>query len=317
MKTWYLSELGRRVNGGININMDDPQDHENLELAAHIALKFDADSIAALPQFALSLVPYFEKYNVLKNIKVVELYGDACSESRRKEILDAYNNPILVSNYSLSEVAGVMGTACSYTMSERINSFHFTNNLFLFEFIDPETGTVRTPEIPSELVISSLTTDQPFPLIRYRTGDLVVIEEKLCACGNKTPRFRFVKRSKNERIRSMHYEWEISQDCIKTAVDKCSAFIEDDFEAHYYEIPDNSVQGITRPMLDIKVRLKKQNTNIDTLAPLLSKYIQVNSKETYSDMQLKKTFAPLTVSLLLPKNGQTEKSTKVRLFNHA
>lgn len=64
---------------------------------------------------------------------------------------------------------------------------HVSDWAYLAEVIDPESGKWAGPEVPGELVLTTLKRTGS-PLLRYRTGDLVKLaahhaEGKPCACG--------------------------------------------------------------------------------------------------------------------------------------
>ncbi|MBI2108552.1 MAG: phenylacetate--CoA ligase family protein [Parcubacteria group bacterium] len=316
MQSWYLSELERRASGCVSINMFYPKTPNDFDLMTKIATQFHPDSIATYPIYLLEIAPYFKKQGILKNIKIVEIYGERCSESLRKKILKVYDNPILVSNYSLSEATGVLGVACAYTMKHRLTSFHFDNNALFLEFIDPQTGKAKYPNTPSELVISSLSTDQPFPLIRYRTQDLIKIEEEKCPCGRIDPRFVIVGRL-SERVR-MGGSFEISLSAIEEAAHACNNLInEDDFEAHYYfKRGENRRDTLTRPQLHMCIKPEKNNANKKIIALLLAKNLMVGIKDSYADSVREGYFLPLTVSILSNKKKNSKKEKRIKFFTH-
>ena len=80
--------------------------------------------------------------------------------------------------YGLSEVIGP-GVASECEIQDGLHVF---DDHFIPEIIDPLTEEVLPPGTPGELVFTSLTKEA-FPIIRYRTRDLSVINEKPCACG--------------------------------------------------------------------------------------------------------------------------------------
>jgi len=57
---------------------------------------------------------------------------------------------------------------------------------WIFEVIDPQT---KKASKKGELVITNLWK-LDFPFLRYRTGDIVELEEGKCTCGRSTPRFK-------------------------------------------------------------------------------------------------------------------------------
>lgn len=67
---------------------------------------------------------------------------------------------------------------------------HINEDHFYAEIIDPETGEVLPEGEKGELVFTSLDKEA-FPLLRYRTRDICVLNRCKCGCGRT-----FVKMSK-------------------------------------------------------------------------------------------------------------------------
>jgi phenylacetate-CoA ligase len=65
---------------------------------------------------------------------------------------------------------------------------HLIESEFIAEVIDPDSGAAVAPGQRGELVITNLGR-WGFPLIRYRTGDLVEMNTAPCACGRSFARF--------------------------------------------------------------------------------------------------------------------------------
>jgi len=90
-------------------------------------------------------------------------------------------------NYGLSEVIGPgVAGECRYP-----GWMHIAEDHFLVEIIDPETGSVLADGREGELVITTLTKEA-FPVIRYRTRDISVLDRTPCPCGRTTARMRKV-----------------------------------------------------------------------------------------------------------------------------
>jgi phenylacetate-CoA ligase len=64
-------------------------------------------------------------------------------------------------------------------------SMHLTADDIVVEIVN-EAGQVQTPGVAGEIVVTHLSTNE-FPFIRYRTGDIGVLGENLCACGRGLP----------------------------------------------------------------------------------------------------------------------------------
>ena len=88
----------------------------------------------------------------------------------------------VIDHHGMTEVGPV-----SFECWERPGGVHLNECEFLGEALDPETGRPAADGQPGELVLTSLGRTAS-PLIRYRTGDLVVLREQPCACGRTLAR---------------------------------------------------------------------------------------------------------------------------------
>ena len=80
--------------------------------------------------------------------------------------------------YGLTELSGPgVAFECSQKHGMHINEDHF-----IAEIIDPETEEVLPDGQQGELVFTSLSK-KAFPLLRYRTRDICVLDRTPCACG--------------------------------------------------------------------------------------------------------------------------------------
>ena len=80
--------------------------------------------------------------------------------------------------YGLTEISGPgVSFECSAQGGMHINEDHF-----IAEIIDPDTGEVLPEGEKGELVFSSITKEA-FPLLRYRTRDICVLNREKCSCG--------------------------------------------------------------------------------------------------------------------------------------
>jgi len=80
--------------------------------------------------------------------------------------------------YGLTETTGPgVAFECSEQTGMHINEDHF-----IAEIIDPDTGEVLPEGEKGELVFTSISK-KAFPLLRYRTRDICVLNRKKCSCG--------------------------------------------------------------------------------------------------------------------------------------
>ncbi len=103
--------------------------------------------------------------------------AEAWSEEMRRDIqktlgIKAYDI------YGLTELSGPgVAFECSAQSGMHINEDHF-----IAEIIDPETHEVLPEGSKGELVFTAITKEA-FPIIRYRTKDICVLEREKCSCG--------------------------------------------------------------------------------------------------------------------------------------
>lgn len=119
-------------------------------------------------------------------LKVGMFGAEPWSEKMRRQIEEALGL-LAFDNYGLSEV---IGPGVSGECREQ-NGLHINEDHFLVEVIDPESGQVLPEGAEGELVFTTLTKEG-FPVIRYRTKDLSVINRERCACGRTMARMRKV-----------------------------------------------------------------------------------------------------------------------------
>ncbi|AEF95487.1 Phenylacetate--CoA ligase [Desulfotomaculum nigrificans CO-1-SRB] len=117
----------------------------------------------------------------------IGLFGsEAWTESMRDELEKVWGL-FATDNYGLSEV---IGPGVAGECRER-KGMHVSEDHFLIEIINPETGEPVPDGQEGELVITSLTKEA-LPIIRYRTRDITIKYSEPCACGRTTARLRKV-----------------------------------------------------------------------------------------------------------------------------
>ncbi|RJX25373.1 MAG: phenylacetate--CoA ligase family protein [Dethiobacter sp.] len=114
--------------------------------------------------------------------------AEPCSEELRKRINKLFGykehgegGGVKVT-YGLTEMGGPISMECAHE-----NGIHIWADHYLVEVIDPDSLNDVEPGQPGELVISNLSFEA-MPLIRYRTGDRVIVDFETCICGRTHPR---------------------------------------------------------------------------------------------------------------------------------
>ena len=135
--------------------------------------------LCCTPSYAAYLAESIEEAGIRNKIKLkAGIFGaEAWSESMRASIEDmlgikAYDI------YGLTELSGPgVAFECSAQQGMHINEDHF-----IAEIIDPDTLEPLPMGSKGELVFTSITKEA-FPLLRYRTKDICILNEEKCSCG--------------------------------------------------------------------------------------------------------------------------------------
>lgn len=142
---------------------------------AEILNRFKVTVLASNPSFALKLAE-----EGVRSLRILFAGGEPFSSVQGyKEKLRQALGPIsLIDSYGLGQSTPV-ARECR---EER--GLHVADNLLYLEIVDPETGQVLPDGQRGEIVISHLRR-QGSPLLRFRTGDLSLLEHIECSCGRK------------------------------------------------------------------------------------------------------------------------------------
>jgi len=171
----------------------------NLDPARQVVIARDyrTTTLIATPGFGLRVAAVIRE----KGLSPADIYlrrglftGEPFSEVTRKRIEDELNIKA-TDNYGLSEIAWP-GVAAE---CEKKNGLHIFEDQFIPEIIDPQTEEVLPLGKKGELVLTTIAKEA-FPLIRYRTGDITVLDVSPCECGRTLVRMRKVSGRTDEMV---------------------------------------------------------------------------------------------------------------------
>ncbi len=162
-----------------------------------IARDYHTTTLIATPGFGLRVAAVIRE----KGLSPADIYlrrglftGEPFSEVTRKQIEDELNIKA-TDNYGLSEIAWP-GVAAE---CEKKKGLHIFEDQFIPEIIDPQTEEVLPLGRKGELVLTTIAKEA-FPLIRYRTGDITVLDVSPCECGRTLVRMRKVSGRTDEMV---------------------------------------------------------------------------------------------------------------------
>lgn len=136
--------------------------------------------LLSTPSFALKLIAAIKKARVSVaslQLRCSIFTGEPLSQAARSRIQEELKINT-INSYSPPEIPGPkIATECRKT-----NGLHIFEDQFIPEVVDPQSGTPLPPGEEGELVITTIAKEA-FPLIRYRTGDLTLLDFSSCGCG--------------------------------------------------------------------------------------------------------------------------------------
>jgi phenylacetate-CoA ligase len=146
---------------------------------------FGVTALACTPSFAAYLADALaESGGCREDLKLrVGFFGaEPWSDGMRREI-ESRLHILALDIYGLSEIIGP-GVAFECPCH---NGMHVSEDHFVPEIIDPDTGVVLPPGSVGELVFTTITK-AAMPVIRYRTRDLSRLSYGICECGRTLAR---------------------------------------------------------------------------------------------------------------------------------
>ena len=157
-----------------------PADIGNTNEQVIIMRDYLTSVIACTPGYALILLDKLNELDINpKSLRLRRaiLGADSLSPAVRAKIEQGLGVEVF-NSYGSSVVMGpgIAGECSAH------DGLHVYEDFFIAEVIDPETGNTIGSGKKGELVITTLMREA-FPLIRYRTGDITMIEPDDCNCG--------------------------------------------------------------------------------------------------------------------------------------
>jgi phenylacetate-CoA ligase len=162
----------------------------NTERQIELMQDLGATAIACTPSYLLHIGEVAEKMGVdiRKDTKLrTGVLGAEPWTDRMRTRIEDWLGIKAYDIYGTSELSGPMFTECIEQ-----KGFHIWSDLALVEIIDPGTGESLEPGEKGELTITMLQKEA-LPMIRYRIGDITIMDDEVCACGRTHPRIQRIQ----------------------------------------------------------------------------------------------------------------------------
>ncbi|MDD2822458.1 MAG: hypothetical protein PHQ59_00045 [Candidatus Daviesbacteria bacterium] len=264
-------------------------DINNLPLSAKIAAKLKIDLLVTSPTALYFFIPFLEKEYSLDNIKRISLIGEFCSKQKDLIFKKKFKNTRFIYNYGMSEAqGGAIGLSCGCLDTLSTNYFHKSSNYY-YEVINSSGD--------SELFLTNLYKNG-FPLIRYKTGDAIEVEDYDCGCGQKE-RFKILGRINYDALK-IHGVF-IYADLVEKALLPFQQYLSSPkFQLHVFE--DLEKEKII-PRLKLQLILKKgyqgkSEKLIKLIVKGFSEELYLSARRTLASLVSEEIFKPLEVEFI-------------------
>jgi len=139
--------------------------------------RLGAQVLAAFPSFALKLAESGAK----GRLRLLVAGGEPFSsiDGYRERIQDAFATPL-----KAIDLYGLSGCPLIAAECKHQAGMHLVDELVYAEVIDPETHELLPYGERGELVVTHVHRNA-MPFLRFRTGDLTVLENRPCICGKR------------------------------------------------------------------------------------------------------------------------------------
>ncbi len=161
-----------------------PMSSGNTERQMQFMCDLGATILCCTPSYAELLGETLKEENLLGKTKLkAGIFG---AEAWTEEMRQNMEKKLGIKAYDIYGLTEIAGPGVSYECEEQ-DGMHINEDNFIAEIIDPETGEVLPEGAKGELVFTCITKEA-FPLIRYRTKDICILNTKPCACGRTSIR---------------------------------------------------------------------------------------------------------------------------------
>lgn len=162
-----------------------PTSTGNTERQIELMQDLGTTVLACTPSYFLFMIEAARKEGASikddTNLRIGIFGAEPWSEEMRQRIEEATGIKAY-DVFGTSELSGPLFTECVYQ-----DGIHIWADQFLIEVIDPNTGEPVPDGERGELVITTLAKEA-LPLIRYRIGDITIMNRETCKCGRTHPR---------------------------------------------------------------------------------------------------------------------------------
>ena len=156
-----------------------PMSSGNTDRQIQFMTDLGATILCCTPSYAAYLTESIYERGMRDQIKLkAGIFGaEAWTQEMRRDIEEKLG----IKAYDIYGLTEISGPGVSFEC-EAQGGMHINEDHFIAEVIDPKTGEVLGDGEKGELVFTAIDKEA-FPLIRYRTKDICILNHEKCSCG--------------------------------------------------------------------------------------------------------------------------------------
>ena len=156
-----------------------PMSPGNTEHQIQFMTDLGATILCCTPSYAAYLTESIYEKGMRDRIKLkAGIFG---AEAWTQEMRHDIESKLGIKAYDIYGLTEISGPGVSFEC-EAQGGMHINEDHFIAEVIDPKTGEVLGDGEKGELVFTAIDKEA-FPLIRYRTKDICILNHEKCSCG--------------------------------------------------------------------------------------------------------------------------------------
>ena len=157
-----------------------PVSSGNTERQVTVLKDFGSTILCCTPSYALHIAEVMRAKGLTKDDICLKA-GIFGAEPWTNEMRQQIEEQLGIKAYDIYGLTEIIGPGVAFECSDQ-SGMHVNEDNFIVEVIDPETGEVLPDGTQGELVFTCITKEA-FPILRYRTRDIGVIQRGKCSCG--------------------------------------------------------------------------------------------------------------------------------------
>ena len=174
-----------------------PASGEDIERQITVMRDYKTSALISTPSYAQHIAAVLADMGLHPeelSLKIGIFGSEPWSDSLRTQI----EQGLLITAFDSYGTTGIMGPGVAFEC-EHHDGLHVSEDHFIVEVVEPDSGEPCEPGEEGELVFTTVTK-QGFPLIRYRTGDISSVSNEPCECERTLARMSRVSGRSDDMI---------------------------------------------------------------------------------------------------------------------